>query len=305
MIAYIVRRLVQAVLTLAAISVVLFVMMKLYGGDPGWIMLGHFATPAKVHRLDLALGVLQPWPVQYLDWLRLLFAGALAGTFQAMPPTLLLFALGGGLGLLLATGLALLQARHPRTWVDHLTSTGALVFYAMPSYWLGLVLFLVFAVYLGWLPMVPPGFFPGGQGPVGWSLAMVLPIVTLALTTVSGWSMHLRSAMEEALASDYVRTARAKGLPEGRLLRRHVMRSAVLPLLAMIGMSFPVLLSNLIAVQVAFGMSGIGQMLVTGLFFRLYGMVLDVVFVIGIITVLASLLVDVLAAASDPRVRFG
>jgi len=134
---------------------------------------------------------------------------------------------------------------------------------------------------------------------------MVLPIVTLALTTVSGWSMHLRSAMEEALASDYVRTARAKGLPEGRLLRRHVMRSAVLPLLAMIGMSFPVLLSNLIAVQVAFGMSGIGQMLVTGLFFRLYGMILNIVFVIGIITVLASLLVDVLAAASDPRVRFG
>ena len=305
MITYTLKRIGQALITLVGISLVLFLLLKLYGGDPGWIMLGRFATPAKVHRLDLALGVLQPWPMQYLHWLQLLFTGGLSNTFAVLPPTLLLFVLGGGLGLVLAVAAALVQARYPRTWLDHLTAIGSLVFYALPSFWLGLVLFLIFAVELMWLPMVPPGFTPGGQGLVGWALAMVLPVVTLALTTVSGWSMHLRAAMEESLVSDYVRTARAKGLPERLVQRRHVLRSARLPLLAMIGMSFPVLFSNLIAIQAVFGLAGIGGMLLVAIEYRLYGMVLNLVFVIGIITVLANLLVDMLAAASDPRVRFG
>lgn len=305
MITYVLRRLRQALLTLIAISLVLFLLMKLYGGDPGWIMLGHFATPAKVHKLDIELGVLQPWPVQYLDWLEMLFAGGLSDTFSILPPTILYFVLGGGLGLALAVTVALVQARHPGTWLDHLTSIGSLVFYALPSFWLGLVLFLIFAVELEWLPLVPPGFHPGGQGPLGWTLAMVLPVLTLALTTVSAWAMHLRAAMEEALLSDYVRTARAKGLPERAVLRRHVLRSALLPLLTMVGMSFPVLLSNLIVLQQVFGLPGIGGMLEGAIYFRLFGMLLNVVLVIGVITILANLVVDVLAALSDPRVRFG
>ncbi len=305
MIAYILRRMAQAVLTLGAISLVLFLILKLYGGDPAWIMLGRFATPAKVHALDQALGVLQPWPVQYLDWLRQLFAGGLSSTFAVLPPTILYFVLGGGLGLMLAVLVALVQASHPGSWLDHLTSVGSLVFYAFPSFWLGLVLFLIFAVQLGWLPLVAPGMPPGGQGPLGWTLAMILPVLALALTGVSTWSMHLRAAMEDALASDYVRTARAKGVPERLVLRRHVMRQALLPLLTMIGMSFPVLLSNLIVLQQVFGLTGIGGLLEGAILYRLFGLLLNTVFVIGVITILANLVVDLLAALSDPRVRFG
>jgi peptide/nickel transport system permease protein len=304
-IAYIARRIGQSLLTLVAISMVLFLLLKLYGGDPGWIMLGHMATLAKVHALDRALGVFEPWPVQYLDWIRQLFAGGLSSMFSVLPPTILLFALGGGLGLILAILLAIAQARHPGRWIDHLTSAGSLLFYALPSFWLGMVLFLIFAVELEWLPLVPPGFAPGGEGPLGWSLAMVLPVVSLALTSVATWSMHLRAAMEEALASDYVRTARAKGLPEYLVVRRHVLRHALLPLLTMIGMSFPVLLSNLIVLQMVFGMYGIGGLLETAIFARLFGLLLNTVFVIGVITIAANLIVDILAVFADPRIRFG
>jgi len=304
MTAYILRRVGQAIVTLFVVSVVLFVLIKLYGGDPGWIMLGRSATPAKAYAVDLALGVLQPWPVQYVAWLRLLFSGALASTFAVLPPTILYFALGGGLGMVLAVLVALAQARRPGSWVDHVTTIGSLVFYAVPSFWLGLILFLVFAVTLGWVPLVPPGFLPGAQTPLGWALAWVLPIVTLALTTVSGWSMHLRAAMEEALLSDYVRTARAKGLPERRVLRRHVLRSAYLPLLTMVGMSFPVLLSNLIALQQTFGLNGLGGMFESAIALRLFGMLMNGVLMVGILAVGANLAVDILAALADPRVRF-
>ncbi len=305
MIPYVMRRIVQAVVTLVVVSLVLFLVMKLYGGDPGWIMLGRFATPAKVHALDQALGVLRPWPVQYVDWLRQLFLGGLSSAFAVLPPTILYFVLGGGLGLVLAVLVAVAQASHPGTWIDHVTSVGSLVFYALPSFWLGLVLFLIFAAQLEWLPLAPPGLAPGGQGPLGWSLAMMLPVLTLALTSVSAWSMHLRAAMEDALASDYVRTARAKGLPERLVLRRHVLREALLPLLTMIGMSFPVLLSQVIVLQLVFHLAGIGGLLESAIDYRLFGLLLNTVLVIGVITIATNLVVDILAALADPRVRFG
>lgn len=301
---YIVRRLLQAAVTLIVVSMLIFLLLHLWRGDPGWIILGRRATPAKVHRLDAMLGVLLPWPVQYVRWLQLLFAGELSSVFSAALPTLFLLVSGGGLGLVLAMGVAILQARFPRSWVDHVTSVVSLTFYALPSFWVGFVLFLLFGIDLGWVPLVPPGYYPGAQSLTGWSLAMSIPVITIALTTISGWSMHLRAALEESLLSDYVRTARAKGLPEALIVRRHVVRSGFLPLLSMIGMSFPVLFSNLIAIEWMFQIAGVGFVLQVALATRAYGTVLDVVFVIGLITMMVNLLVDILSALADPRIRF-
>ncbi len=301
---YAARRIVQAVLSLIAVSIVIFLLMKLYPGDPGSILLGRHATPAKVHALDLMLGLGLSWPQQYLLWLRLLFAGGLSGAFAVLPTTLLLLALGGGIGLAISVVIAIGQARFPGSWLDRLTSFLAQLFYSFPSFWLAALLFWWLGIERGWVPLVPPGF-QGNQGFGDWALSLVIPVVTVALTTVAGWSIHLRAAMEEALLSDYVRTARAKGQTERRVVRRHVLRNALLPLLSIMGMSFPVLLSNLIVVEGQMGMQGIGGALMGALYMRAYGLVLNLVMVVGIATVALNLLTDLLSAAADPRIRFG
>jgi len=304
MTAYLVRRTVQAVLTLLVVSIAVFLLMKLYPGDPGAIMLGRHATPAKVRELDLLLGAALPWPAQYLRWLGLLFAGGLEGAFLLLPATLLLLLVGGGLGVALAVALASWQARFPHSLLDRAASALSLLFYAFPSFWVAATLFLWLGIDLGWVPLVPPGF-PGDQGVADWALSYVVPVAAIAVTSVAGWSMHLRAALEEALRSDYVRTARAKGLPERLVVRRHVLRSAWLPLLSILGMTFPVLLSNLIVVESTLPMNSIGGALVGAIYTRAYGSVLDLVMVIGILTVGLNLLADLVAAAADPRIRFG
>ena len=301
---YVGKRCLQALLTLIIVSLVVFALMKLYPGDPGAILLGRHATPAKVRQLDLMLGVQLSWPQQYLSWLRLLFAGGLSSAFSVLPTTLLLLALGGGIGLALAVGLALLQSRFPGSPLDRITSFTALLFYTFPSFWLAALLFLWFGFDLGWVPIVPPGYL-GNRDFADWLLSLAIPVLTVALTTVAGWSVHVRAALEESLMSDYVRTARAKGVSERRLLRRHVLRNAMLPLLAILGISFPVLLSNLIVVEAEVGMQGIGGALFGALYMRAYGSVLNLVMVVGLVTVVLNLIADVLSAVADPRIRFG
>jgi peptide/nickel transport system permease protein len=301
---YAATRVAQAILSLIAVSVVIFLLMKLYPGDPGSILLGRQATPAKVRALDRMLGLDLGWPQQYLVWLRLLFAGGLSGAFGALPSTLLLLALGGGLGLAISMSVAIRQARFPGSWLDRITSFLAQLFYAFPSFWLAELLYWWLGMELGWIPLVPPGYL-GNQGLGDWALYMSIPVLTVALTTVAGWSIHLRAAMEESLLSDYVRTARAKGQTERLVIRRHVVRNSVLPLLSILGMSFPVLLSNLMVVQAYMGVQGIGGALMGALFTRAYGTVLNLVMVVGIVTVALNLLTDLLSAAADPRIRFG
>jgi len=301
--AYVARRFGQAVLTLIVVSMVIFLLMKLYGGDPGVILLGRSYTPAKAHAIDVALGMALPWPMQYLRWLRLLFAGGLSGAFGTLPASLLLLVLGGGIGLALAVGAASVQARFPHSWADRVTSALSLIFYTFPSFWVAGLLSLWFVFELGWLPMVPPGM-PGNTGFGSWALTLVIPVLSLALTSVAAWSLHLRVAFDEAFASDYVRTARAKGLPERAVVRRHVLRNGLLPLLSILGMSYPVLLSNLIVLEPYFTQSGIGGAIFAAIGMRAYGSMLDVVLVLGILVIGANLLTDIAIACVDPRVRF-
>ena len=304
MTAYVGRRLGQALLTLFAVSVVLFLLMKLFPGDPGWILQGRGATQATAAEIDAMLGLNLPWPVQYLKWLQQLVAGGFSGVLGTLPPTLLMVALGGGLGLLLAVLLASVQARRKGRLVDDVLTIASLVVYALPCFFVALLLWEIFGLNLGWVPLVPAGMPPGAQTFGGWLLAMIIPTVAIAFTVISSWSMHLRAAFEEAMHADFVRTARAKGLPERLVHRRHVLRSGLLPLLAIIGLTLPALLTNVIVLQIWFSSWSIGQLLIGALQERANGILMDGVLVVGVVVVLVNLVVDVLAAFSDPRVRF-
>ncbi|MDA8344854.1 MAG: ABC transporter permease [Thermaerobacter sp.] len=245
-----------------------------------------------------------PLPLQYLRWLNLLIqGGGLASGFSLAPPTIELL-LGGGIALVLALGVALLQERVRGSFWDYAMGLIAYTLYTFPSFWLGLVLIYFFAFELFWLPGSGPYSGPGSAGLLRWAYYMVLPVVSIGLTTPATWSTHFGPAIEEAMQSDYVRTARSKGMSEGRILVRHVLRNALLPIITVMGMPFPSMFNNVIVIAWVFHMQGLGSGLLGSLIGMNYGAAVDLVFVISAVTVLGSLVADLLYAFADPRIQF-
>ena len=299
---YIARRLGEALLTLVAVAFAAFVLLHLLPYNVAAIMAGPKASPAQVAEVAAAIGQNLPLPVQFMRWFAQLAAGGLSlATAQALP-TLELLGLGSGLALVLALGLVFIQVRFPGSLLDRLLASVAYVLYTLPSFWVGFILMYYFAIELLWLPAQGPSLNPPSQH--SWWLYMILPVVTLALTTISAWSTSVRAAVEEALQSDYVRTARAKGASERVVFRRHVLRNALLPLITTAGMSLPGLFNNVIAIEWLFTMQGLGSGLIDALITFDYGTAVDLVFVIGAVTVLGSLVADLLYLLADPRIQY-
>lgn len=285
---YIAGRVLQAVLTLVAVSVVTFLVLRFLPGQ----------APAEV------LGSGQPGPLAYLAWLGRIFSpGDLAALAAITAPTLELLALSSVVALLAALGLATVQARLAGSLTDRLLGVAANVLYTLPAFWVALMLVWVFADDLPWLPAVGPQPVPS-TGLLDWPLHMLLPVVTLALATIASWSTQFRAAIEEALRADYVRTARAKGLPERAVVRRHALRPAILPVITMVGMSLPTMFNNVVAVELVFVMYGLGSAL-AGIVGNLQSGVSGyLVLVIAAITVLGNLLADLVYVLADPRIQF-
>jgi peptide/nickel transport system permease protein len=305
MLRYAVRRVFGALIALFAVTVVTFVFLHLLPGNPAWALLGRQATPARAARLAAEMGLDLPLPLQYLRWVGLLLhGGGFASGFTLVMPTIEFVVSGGVAALVLALGIALLQERLRGSLVDHALGLVAYVFYTFPSFWLAIMLVYVFAFQVFWLPGSGPYGGPGSQGLGGWAYYMILPVTTLALTTVATWSTQFRSAIAQALRSDYVRTARAKGIEEGRVMTHHVLRNAMLPVVTIVGMSLPSMFNNVVVLEWVFNMRGLGSGLLGSLIGMNYGGAVDIIFVIGLITVAGSLLADFLYAFVDPRIQF-
>ena len=299
---YIARRAGEAALTLIAVGFAAFVLLHLMPYNVAAILAGPSASPAQVAQVAAAIGQNLPLPLQFLRWLRELAAGGLALAAVQAFPTLELLALGSGLALLVALGLAFVQVRFQGSLLDRVSASLAFVLFTLPSFWVGFILIYFFAIDLLWLPAQGPSLNPSSQHQ--WLLYMILPVVTLALTTIATWSTSVRAAVEEALRSDYVRTARAKGASERAVFRRHVLRNVLLPLITTAGMSLPSLFNNVIAIEWLFTMRGLGSGLIDALTSFDYGTAVDLVFVIGAVTVLGSLLADLLYLLADPRIQY-
>lgn len=333
MLRYIARRLAQLIPVLLGVSVLVFLGMHLVPGDVAQLLLGEKGSEADLARIRHQLGLDRPLYVQYGRFL----AGAVRGDFgasirtrqpviweigQALPLTLelsfaaLLFAVVVGLAV------GVVAARRPHGPVDTTAMVGVLVGVSMPVFWTGILLLLVFGGVLGWLPlggMVDEGMtfrritgLPLLDGLLTGNLALVesnlrhlvLPAVALGATSMATIARMSRSTMLEVLGLDYVRTARAKGVAEPRVVRSHALRNALLPIVTLIGLQLGLLLSGAVLTETIFALPGLGRLAITSVLARDYPVVQGVVLIAATIFVLANLAVDVLYAYLDPRIRY-
>jgi peptide/nickel transport system permease protein len=311
---YAVRRLALTVPVLLGITVIVFLVISLIPGDPATALLGSFATPENVERINRELGLDRPLPVQYLTWLSGVIEGDLGRSYslnrpvldevlERFGPTLILAAAA----LLLCTVLGLLagvvSAVRQYGWADKLITLAVLVGISTPSFFLGIMLILWFSVGLGWFPTggMHALFGDGGLLDLLWHLT--LPALALAVVATGVVARLTRSNMLEVLRQDYVRTARAKGLREGRVIFRHAFMNALVNIVPVIGIQAGFVLGGAVYIETVFQWPGIGRMLVTAISTRDILLVQGGVLVVAASFVLINLVTDLVQVALDPRLR--
>jgi peptide/nickel transport system permease protein len=302
---YVARRLAQALIVLLGISVVVFVILHLTG-DPTLLMLPPDVSAEEVKRFRRAMGFDDPLPVQYWRFLRGVLHGnfgnslrhdepALALVFERMPATLELTAVGLGLALLLAIPAGIVSALFRNSALDYVSTLVALTGQAMPTFWLGIMLILVFSVGFQVLPS-------SGRGGLA---NLILPAVTLGLFTAARTMRLTRSALLEVLGQDYVRTARAKGVAERAVVWKHALRNASIPIITIVGLELGTLLGGAVITETIFAWPGVGRLSVQAIYNRDYPLVQASVFVLASTFVLVNLAVDLVYTYLDPRIRLG
>jgi ABC-type dipeptide/oligopeptide/nickel transport system permease component len=305
MLSYLARRLVAALITLIGVSMVVFLLMHLLPGDPARLIAGLNAPAEEVIRLRSQLGLDQPLLVQYGRFLGHLLRGDLGTSIRSsapvlkeiagrMPWTILLAFISTAIAVAVGIPAGVIAARWHNRLPDYLVSLITLFGISMPVYWLGLMLIILFAVQLHWLPA------GGNEGPT----SVILPALTLAAFSIALIARMTRSSMLEVLGQDYLRTARAKGLKERVVIVRHALKNAFIPIVTVIGLQLGILLSGAVLTETIFGWPGIGLLLVDSIFARDYPVVQGVVMMFAVIFTLLNILVDLTYAYLDPRIRY-
>jgi len=309
--AYILRRLVQAIPVLFGVTLIVFFMIHLVPGDPARTMLGVHATPKRVAALHREWGLDRSVPEQYWLYLKRLLHGNLGTSLfyrvstaslirGRLPVTLWLIAYGTILSIVIALPLATLAATRKDRAADQAVRAVPLVGLGFPPFWLGIMLLLAFGLHLGRL--FPVGGY--GTGFVGHLHSMFLPALTVALGISPLLIRSLRASLLQVLESDYVTTARSKGLSERRVIARHALRNAVVSTVAVLGVNIAFLVGATVVIEQVFALPGIGQLMLNSIFQRDFPVVQGVTLVFGIMVVLVYLATDVLHSFLDPRVRF-
>lgn len=308
---YIGKRLLWTLPTLLLVSVMVFFMVRLIPGDPVQLILGDQVTPSEVAQLTRKLGLDQPIPVQFVLWLGQVAQGDLGNSITNGQPVLplmlgrfqvtaVIVILAVGLATLIAVPAGLLAAWKQNGRLDIAVVAAATLLMSVPSFWLGLVLLLVFGLKLGWLPVV--GFVPFTEN--FWSALtyIVLPVATLTLIEVGVLTRMVRASAIEVLRLEYVTHARAKGLSERQVLLRHVMPNAFAPTWTMIGLVLGGLLGGAAVLETVFTLPGLGRLLVDAIFARDYPVVQGCLLFTALLYVLVNLIVDLCYPLFDPRV---
>ncbi len=318
--AYIARRLTQGLAVIALVVTATFVLIRLAPGDPFAATLDSPTVSAETRaRWSAQYGFDRPVPVQFARYLATIVQGDFGySTSQrrpvgdvladALPNTLLLMLVAVVLSFALGIAIGVFQAVRRGSAHDRILGGVSLFFYSMPEFWLASLLLILFAQHLGALPAGGFEDVMYAQLPFTDRVAdrvrhLLLPVVTLTLLSAAAVARYQRTAVLDVAGRDYVRTARAKGVDEGRVLRRHVLRNALLPVITLFGLAFPALLGGAIFVENVFSIPGMGQLTVAAISARDYAVVLAAVIVGALMVVLGNLLADLAAAAVDPRLR--
>ena len=320
MIGYLGKRVLLAIPILIGASTIIFFLMHAAPGDPTTLYLANpNIDPRVVEQMRVNLGLDQPVHVQYVKWLGSFLQGDFGYSFSqhrpiahilkdSIPNTLLLS--GVALLLIFAIGVVVgtIQAVRQYSWVDNLATMFSFFFYSMPSFWFGLMLILLFSYKLQWLPAsqmtsVEYEFLSGFDRLADRAKHLLLPGLALGVGGAASVARYMRSGMLEQIRQDYVRTARAKGLGERSVVFKHAMRNALIPVVTLLGLYIPFLISGAVLIETIFAWPGMGRTIVTAIFQRDYPVVLASAFVISIMVILGNLLADVLYSVVDPRVR--
>lgn len=300
---YILRRFLQGLLTVCTVAVVIFVLGRMLG-DPTDLMLPDEATPEDRAQMTRILGLDKPYYEQFYIFVRQAVQGDLGKSVRykqptlglyldRLPNTLLLIVPSIGLALAMALPLGIISALRRGSIVDKASTAVAVFGIATPSFWMGIVLMFIFSVKLGLLPSARMG------GPSHY----VLPSVTLGIFLVAGVMRLLRSSMLEVLGSDFIRTARAKGLQEWTITYRHVLRNALIPVLTFASLYLGLLITGAIVVETVFAWPGVGRLAYEAVIFRDYPLLQTIVIMKTLFVLIVNLLVDVMYAYIDPRIR--
>lgn len=303
---YLAQRIMASVLTLLGVSIIIFLMVRLLPGDPARVIAGVLATEEDVTRIQRELGLDRPLHAQYGIFLARLAHGDLGRSARTSEPvlrelrprlgaTLELALLSAALAAVVGIAAGALAATRPYSRFDYLLSLITLFGVSMPVYWLGMMLIIVFAIYLNWLPAA------GAEG----ASSLIMPALTLAAFSVALIARMTRSSMLEVLGQDYVRTARAKGVGETLVVARHGLRNALIPVITAVGLQFGALLGGAVLTESVFAWPGMGLLLVDSIFSRDYPMVQGIVLVFSSLFILTNLIVDLLYAFIDPRIHYG
>jgi peptide/nickel transport system permease protein len=319
---YVFRRLLQAIPVVLGVVVLNFLLLQLAPGDAATVLAGEAGgAPAEyVQALRQRFGLDQPVPVQLALYVKNILALDLGYSFRNQSPVLplilarlsaTLLLMGTTLVLSLGIGvlLGLLAAVWVRTWKDHLISVAAIIAYAMPLFWIGLMLILLFAIKLDWFPTSgmedAAAFYEGWERIVDIARHLVLPAVTLSLFYMALYARLMRATMLEQRGLDYVTTARAKGLTERQITLRHVVRNALMPVVTVAGVQVGGLLGGSVVVESVFAWPGLGQLAFQALFARDLNLLLGIFFISSCLVVAINIVVDVVYVFLDPRVRVG
>ena len=315
MLAYLARRTLTLLPILLLMSIIVFALIRMVPGDPIDVMYGGEGMDA-IRRAALSheLGLDQPVVVQYGKWLWRAVQGDLGNSYRAgmpvlqligqrLPATLFLSFAALFLSLLIALPLGLLAAVKRNSGADMAAMIFAILGISLPNFWSGILLVLVFAIWLGWLPSI--GYVSPFEDFFQSLRHLILPAIALGWA-LSGTTTRLaRSSMLEELGKDYVRTARGKGLAERTVLLTHTLRNALIPTVTMIGLQLGFLIGGTVVVETVFAWPGVGLLVVDSIFARDYPVVQGIVLVIAVVVVLVNLLVDVIYTVLDPRIRLG
>jgi peptide/nickel transport system permease protein len=313
---YVVRRLIQAVPLLLAISAVSFAILKLTPGGPLAAYEGNpDFTDEDRRRLEAAFGIDQPVPLQYLSWLQRFLSGDWGTSFashlpvldvilERLPNTVYLMGTVFVVVLLLSIPIGVLAAVKQYSWLDHLITGATFAFLATPTFWLGLLLIIVFGLQLRLFPL-------GGMQTLGTDFDLVdrlrhlvLPVATLALVQIGSNVRYLRASMLETIGHDFMRTARAKGLAERVVVLRHAFKNAAIPLVTVVALDLPELFVGALVTEQIFGWPGMGRLFLDAAFRFDYPVLMGILTVSSALIVLSNLIADVLYGYLDPRIRY-
>jgi peptide/nickel transport system permease protein len=318
---YLARRLLQAIPLLIVISLLTFLIVEIAPGDAAQMYIdpNKGTDPAYIAQVRRTLGLDQPVYVRYVGWLGQTLSGDLGFSFRnrrpvtleigdRLPNTLLLSGVSLALSFMIAIPIGVISALKRYTLLDYVLSTAALAGISIPIFWVALLLIQVFAIQLGWLPATGMtdvrARYTGWEANVDVIRHMILPTITLSLAQIAGWSRYQRSALLEVLGQDYIRTAQGKGLRERRILLVHALRNALIPMVTLLGISVPTVVTGAFITETIFSWPGIGRLGVEAVTGRDYPVIMAVTMMSALLIVVGNLLADIAYAWVDPRIRY-